>query len=132
MSAGNPGLGRPRAAARRVTWLTRILGCLLLVVACLPGHAQDAAAEPAATPVAKAEAGAADTAAIALVDIAERANADEGFAQATRLQAQSTDAVADLQPRLDDIRASIHMKQAALHSSDLRAIPIARLESLSR
>lgn len=132
MSAGEPGLEPAHVAARRVTRLTRILGCLLLVVACLPGHAQDAAVEPAAAPMAQADAGVADAGAIALVDIAERADADEGFAQATRLQAQSIDVVADLQPRLDEIRASVHMKQAALHSSDLRAIPIARLESLSR
>jgi small-conductance mechanosensitive channel len=132
MSAGDPGLERHRAAARGVIRLTRILGCLLLVVACLPGHAQNAAAEPAAAPVAQADAGAADTGAIALVDIAERADADEGFAQAIRRQAQSIDVVADLQPRLDEIRASVHMKQASLRSMDLRAIPIARLESLSR
>jgi small-conductance mechanosensitive channel len=112
--------------------LIRALACLLLVAACLPGHAQDAAVEPAAAPIAQAEASTADTAAIALVDIAERADADEGFAQATRLQARSNDMVAELQPRLEDIRASVHLKQAGSRSANLRTIPIVRLESLSR
>jgi len=112
--------------------LIRVLACLLLVVACLPGHAQDAAAEPAAAPVAQADAGMADTGPIPLVDIAERADADEGFAHTTRLQAQSIDVVADLQPRLDEIRASVHIKQVTSRNTNLRAIPIMRLESLSR
>lgn len=132
MSAVEPRRGAPVVAASAVARLTRVLAVLLLVVACLPGHAQDAAPEPAAAPVAQADAGAVDSGPIALVDIAERADADEGFAQATRLQAESIDVVADLQPRLEEIRASVHIKQVALHSSDLRAIPIARLESLSR
>ena len=115
-----------------VAKLIRIVVFVLLLAAWIPGHAQEATTEAAPAPLAQADGAVEANAPIALVDIAERADLDEGFAQATRLQAQSIDVVADLRKRLDEIRASVLIKQATSRNMNLRAVPIVRLESLSR
>lgn len=115
-----------------VATLIRILVCVLLLVAWTPARAQDGKADPAPSPVVQADGGAEAAGAIALVDIAERADADEGFARTTMLQAQGIDVVAELRPRLDEIHASVLIKQATSRNINLRVVPIVRLESLSR
>ncbi len=115
-----------------VAKLIRIVVFVLLLAAWIPGHAQEVTVEAAPAPLAQADGAVEANAPIALVDIADRADVDEGFAQATRLQAQSIDVVADLRPRLDEIHASVLIKQAASRNLNLREVPIVRLESLSR
>lgn len=112
------------------------LSILLLVLACVTAHAQEPG--PAATPAAasaESPAGApkADAPqAIALADLAARADTDERFASALAIRASATDPASGLSKPLQAIEASVNGKVTQIDGRQLRTLPILRLESLDR
>ncbi|MFC3813710.1 mechanosensitive ion channel domain-containing protein [Lysobacter sp. GCM10012299] len=71
-------------------------------------------------------------AAIPVADIPSRADDDERFAQDVMLRARSADLTGELAPRLAAIENSVNEKAKLFVSTDLRALPVMRLESLDR
>jgi len=113
--------------------LSRVL--LALVVAMFPpgvAHAQLQAPPVATAPASGSPARDAGPQAIALADIPRRADSDERFATAVALRAASVDPTTGMLPRLRAIEASVEEKNRQAGASQLRTLPILRLESLDR
>ncbi|WP_342316740.1 mechanosensitive ion channel domain-containing protein [Lysobacter sp. FW306-1B-D06B] len=108
--------------------ITRWLCALLwLTMAAAPAFAQEKTALPDITAsVPKAPA------AIPVADIPLRADADERFAESVILRAREVDPTDQLSPRLDAIAKSVDEKAKLFRASQLRALPVMRLESFER
>jgi len=110
------------------TFRTLVLGCVLAVAAIAPAFAQTKSAAPA---IAVPEGPKAPTA-IPVADISLRADTDERFAEAVTLRALQEDPTDRLAPQLDAIARSVDEKAKMFRASDLRALPVMRLESFER
>jgi len=112
------------------TFRTLVLGTALAMLALAPAFAQTKTAAVAATPAASE--GPKAPVAIPVADIPLRADTDERFAEAVTLRAQQEDPTDRLAPQLDAISRSVDEKAKMFRASDLRALPVMRLESFER
>jgi len=112
------------------TFRTIVLGSALAMLAVAPAFAQTKAAAVAATPASSE--GPKAPVAIPVADIPMRADADERFAEGVTLRAQQEDPTDRLAPQLDAISQSVDEKAKMFRASDLRALPVMRLESFER
>ncbi|WP_206860295.1 mechanosensitive ion channel domain-containing protein [Lysobacter changpingensis] len=110
---------------RSTGWLGALLS---LAFAIAPAFAQD----KAATPVPGTAPAPKEPAAVAVADIALRADADERFAEAIILRAREEDPSEQLAPRLDAIARSVDEKAKMFRPGELRELPVMRLESFER
>lgn len=107
---------------------TIVLGCVLAACAVTPAFAQTKTTVPTPT----AAEGPKAPVAIPVADIPSRADADERFAEGVTLRAQQEDPTDRLAPQLDAISRSVDEKAKMFRASDLRDLPVMRLESFER
>lgn len=72
------------------------------------------------------------TAIIAVDDIPDSADADDAFAQNIIARVQDGEAVETLESQLATLAQTVHVQSTRFNSTDLRLVPVLRLESLSR
>ncbi|HWT15648.1 MAG TPA: hypothetical protein VN581_07700, partial [Patescibacteria group bacterium] len=106
----------------RIPSLLRVLSSTLVMAACSAVFAQTNDVAAAATPEL----------AVAVGDIAVRAENDEQFADAVQRRALATISADAFDQRLKALTASHERLQKALRSVQVEALPIRRLESLER
>ena len=106
----------------RIPSLPRALSSILLMAACTIAVAQTNDIAPATTPEL----------AVAVGDIAVRAENDEQFADAVQRRAQATISSDAFDQRLKTLTASHDRLRKALRAVQVDALPIRRLESLER
>ncbi|MDM0014989.1 mechanosensitive ion channel [Variovorax sp. J22P168] len=117
--------GRPRRAAGWAGMFRATLGCLLILLATpalaqsSTGDAPAAAARPVVAPIVAA-------------DITTRADSDQQFVQAVVRRTATADDIAAFEKVLERQETAVAQLTALTADSDLKLLPVRRLESLQR